>query len=82
MLTHLTRRNTNKGRFWQTAFDSKIEDFFRLARKPTDVYFYRLIGGFRRPGEKKANLAKMGFESRPKDIIASAIYFLTTDGHR
>ena len=49
----------------KTAFDSKIEDFFRLARKPTDAYFYRLIGGFRRPGGKKTILAKMGFENCP-----------------
>ena len=23
----------------KTAFDSKVEDFFRLAKKPTDAYF-------------------------------------------
>ena len=51
----------------KTAFDSKNEDFFRLARKPTDAYFYRLMGGFRSPDGKKAILAKMGFENCPKD---------------
>ena len=49
----------------KTAFGNKIEDFFRLARKPTDAYFYRLIGGFRRPDGKKTNLVKMGFENCP-----------------
>ncbi len=49
----------------KTAFESKNEDFFRLARKPTDAYFYRLMGGFRSPDEKKTILAKMGFENCP-----------------
>ena len=28
-----------EGWFWQTAFESRNEDFFRLARKPNEAYF-------------------------------------------
>ena len=49
----------------KTVFESKVEDYFRLAKKPTDAYFYKLTGGFCSPDGKKTGLAKMGFENRP-----------------
>ena len=52
----------------KTAFESKVEDFFRLARKPTDAYFYRLTGGFCSSDGKKTDLVKMGFENRPNRL--------------
>ena len=58
----------------KTAFESRNEDFFCLARKPTDAYFYRLMGGFRNPDGKKTVHAKMGFENRPQVIFKSFVF--------